>query len=85
MASSNYSPAAREQLAAILGFSAALEPVTVANVAGSIAAGGTGMAAGGWDTAQHRDDSITTLTEIGTVVNNTLAALDSMGLPITVT
>lgn len=83
--SSNYSPAAREQLAAILGFTGALSPATVADVAGSVVAGGTGATAGGWDTSGHRDTSITTMTEIKTVINATLAALDSMGLPITVT
>lgn len=84
-ASSNFSPANRAQLAAMLGFTAALSPQTVANVAGTVEAGGTGMAAGGWDTSGHRDTSITTMTEVKTVINNTLAALASAGLPITVT
>lgn len=29
-------------------------------------AGGTGDAAGGWDTAQHRDDAITTINDLRT-------------------
>ena len=29
-------------------------------------AGGTGAAAGGWDTAQHRDDAITTINDLRT-------------------
>ena len=42
---------------------------TSADVAGSIPAGGTGTAAGGWDTAANRDTAITTMTEIKTTVN----------------
>lgn len=48
---------------------------TVAAVAGSIPAGGTGAAAGGWDTSGNRDTAITTITEIKTQVNLILTAL----------
>lgn len=68
-------------LSAAAGFTAQ----TVADVAGTIPAGGTGAAAGGWDTAPNRDTAITTIGEIKTSHNATLAALAAMGLPITVT
>ena len=82
-ASSNFSPAARAQMAALAV--GGLTAQTVANVAGSVPAGGAGAAAGGWDTAPNRDTAIATTTEIKTVLNNTLAALAAAGLPITVT
>lgn len=47
----------------------------VASVAGSIPAGGTGAAAGGWDTAANRDTAITTMTEIKTQLNALLTEL----------
>lgn len=47
----------------------------VAVVAGVVEAGGTGAAAGGWDTAQHRDTTITTITEIKTQLNALITAL----------
>lgn len=77
------SPKAAAILAASVGGS--LTAQTVANVAGLIPAGGTGAAAGGWDTAPNRDTAITTIGELKTVINNTLTALASMGLPVTVT
>ncbi len=46
-----------------------LGAVTSAAVAGSIPAGGTGAAAGGWDTSGHRDTAITTITEMITTIN----------------
>jgi hypothetical protein len=67
------------------GATAGLTAVTVANVAGTVPAGGTGSADGGWDTSGHRDTAIATTTETLTVLNALLAALDTMGLPITVT
>lgn len=48
---------------------------TVAAVAGSIPAGGTGAAAGGWDTSGNRDTAITTITEIKTQLNALLVQL----------
>ena len=48
---------------------------TVAAVAGSIPAGGTGAAAGGWDTSGNRDTAITTMTEIKTQLNALLVQL----------
>jgi hypothetical protein len=78
-----YSPEAVSRSA--YGFSAALTPVSIANVAGTVPAGGVGAAAGGWDTAGHLDTSITTLDEVITVLNDTLAQLAAAGLPITVT
>ena len=47
-------------------------PVSAANttaVVGAIEAGGTGADEGCWDTAAHRNTSITTCTEIKTVAN----------------
>ena len=84
MATSNYSPAARAAIASQAGFSTPLVAQTIADVAGSIVAGGIGAAAGGWDTAPNRDTSITTMTEIKTVLNGLAADLAAMGLPITV-
>lgn len=81
----NFSPAARAAKLAQFGLVTPLVAQTVANVAGTIEAGGTGMAAGCWDTSGHRDSSITTMTELKTVVNNLLAACASIGLPVTVT
>jgi len=78
---SNYSPAAISAMISI----GSITPVTIANVAGSIEAGGTGAAAGGWDTAGHRDTSITTMTEFKTVINNILTQLAAAGIPITIT
>jgi len=78
---SNYSPAAIASQIAV----GSLTPVTIANVAGSIVAGGTGAAAGGWDTAGNRDTSITTMGEFKTVINNILTQLEAAGLPITIT
>lgn len=54
--------------------------VTVAAVAGSIPAGGTGAAAGGWDTAGNRDTAITTITEIKTQLNALMTALRNKGI-----
>lgn len=54
--------------------------VFVANVAGTIPAGGTGAAAGGWDTAGNRDTAITTASEIRTQVNALLTSLRNAGL-----
>lgn len=42
-------------------------------VAGSIPAGGTGAAAGGWDTAANRDTAIATIGEMKATVNNLVA------------
>lgn len=48
---------------------------TVAAVAGSVPAGGTGAAAGGWDTSGNRDTAITTITEIKAQLNALLVQL----------
>lgn len=48
---------------------------TVAAVAGATPAGGTGAAAGGWDTAGNRDTTITTITEIKAQLNALLVQL----------
>lgn len=84
MVASNYSPAARAAIAGMAGFATPLVAQTQADISGSIPAGGTGATAGGWDTSGHRDTAITTLGEVKTVVNASLAALEAMGLPITV-
>lgn len=47
----------------------------VTSVAGAVPAGGTGAAAGGWDTAANRDTAITTITEIKTQLNALLTEL----------
>jgi hypothetical protein len=52
---------------------------TIANVAGTIPAGGTGTSAGGWDTAGNRDTAITTMTEIRTQLNALLTELRAKG------
>lgn len=52
---------------------------TVADVAGTIPAGGTGTAAGGWDTAGNRNTAITTITEIKTQLNALLTELRAKG------
>lgn len=54
--------------------------VTVAAVAGSIPAGGTGAAAGAWDTSGNRDTAIATITEIKTQLNSLMTALRNKGL-----
>lgn len=53
---------------------------TVANVAGTIPAGGTGAAAGAWDTSGNRDTAITTINEMRTQLNALLTALRAKGL-----
>ena len=83
--SSKYSPAARAAAAALAGFTGELVAQTLADVSGSIPAGGTGAAAGGWDTSGNRDTAITTLGEMKTSLNNLESKLSSMGLPITIT
>lgn len=81
MAASNYSPAARAAMAAVsIG---GLTAVAVDSVDGSIPAGGTGMAAGGYDTAMNRDTMLATLTEAKATVNSIITQLGAMGLPIT--
>ena len=52
----------------------------VANVAGTVPAGGAGAAAGAWDTAANRDTAITTMTETRTQLNALLARLRSQGV-----
>lgn len=47
----------------------------VASVAGTIPAGGTGAAAGGWDTATNRDTAIATINEMRTQLNALLTEL----------
>lgn len=54
--------------------------VEVADVAGAVPAGGTGAAAGGWDTAANRNTAITTITEIKAQVNLILARLRTAGI-----
>lgn len=52
----------------------------VADVAGAVPAGGTGAAAGAWDTAANRNTAITTITEIKAQVNLILARLRTAGI-----
>lgn len=47
----------------------------VTSVAGLIPAGGTGAAAGGWDTAGNRDTAIVTIGEIKAQLNALLVEL----------
>lgn len=48
---------------------AAPAALTAAAVAGLVPAGGTGAAAGGWDTAPNRDTAIATIGEMKTQIN----------------
>lgn len=75
------SPKAAAILAAAVGGS--LSAVTVDSVDGSFPAGGTGAAAGGWDTAGNRDTAIATASEVKASVNELITKLGTMGLPIT--
>lgn len=52
----------------------------VADVAGAVPAGGTGAAAGGFDTAVNRDTFIATVSEMKTQLNSALAALRAHGI-----
>lgn len=52
----------------------------VAAVAGTIPAGGTGAAAGGWDTAGNRNTAITTMGEVITQLNAMRTSLVNAGL-----
>lgn len=47
----------------------AVAAADAAAVAGTVEAGGVGAAAGGWDTAGHRDTTIATISEMKTTVN----------------
>jgi hypothetical protein len=71
--------------ASVSGASAAagLTAISVDTVDGSIPAGGTGAAAGAWDTAPNRDTAIATVTEIKATVNSLISGLATMGLPVT--
>lgn len=51
----------------------------IANVAGTIPAGGTGAAAGAWDTSGNRDTAITTMNEIKTQLNALMTELRAKG------
>lgn len=61
-------------------FTTVVAALPIADVAGSVPAGGVGAAAGGWDTAGNRDTAIATITEIKTQLNVVLARLRSLGL-----
>jgi len=52
--------------------------LTAVAVAGTIEAGGTGAAAGGWDTSGHRDTTITTISEMKTTINALLVDLTDL-------
>lgn len=43
-------------------------------------AGGTGAAAGGWDTAPNRDAAITTINTMRTVLNELIVILRARGI-----
>ena len=47
-----------------------VEPVARAAAIAAAPAGGTGTAAGGWDTAANRDTAITTINDIRTALTN---------------
>ena len=82
LAPSNFSPAARASLAVVSGGIGTLVAVTADSVDGSIPAGGTGMAAGAYDTSMNRDTMLATLTETKTSLNEMITKLAAMGLPI---
>lgn len=83
LAASNFSPAARAALAVVSGGIGTLTAVTADSVDGSIPAGGTGMAAGAYDTAMNRDTMLATVTECKASINEIITKLGTMGLPIT--
>lgn len=58
----------------------AQQQTAVADVAGTVPAGGTGATGGAWDTSGHRDTAITTVSEIKTQVNSALAKLRLAGV-----
>lgn len=57
-----------------------VKPTAVANIAGSIPAGGTGQNAGGWANSTDRNTALTTLGEIKTQLNAVLTELRARGL-----
>ena len=54
--------------------------VYVAAVAGTVPVGGTGAAAGGWDTANNRNTAITSANEVITQFNALRTSLVNAGL-----
>lgn len=56
------------------------QQAAIASVAGSAPAGGTGAAAGGWDTAANRDLAIAAINETKAQVNLILTALRTAGI-----
>ena len=73
MSAALYSPRA---LAVILDETgASFAALSVDSVDGTIPAGGTGMAAGAYDTAMNRDTMLATVTELKASVNALITAL----------
>ncbi len=62
------------------GRGAVKQAVANVDVAGAVPAGGTGTAAGGWDTAANRDIAIATIIELKTRINALQAALRTAGV-----
>lgn len=58
----------------------AVPTAAVANVAGATPAGGTGAAAGAYDTAGNRDTLIATVAELKAQLNALLARLRTAGI-----
>jgi hypothetical protein len=58
---------------------ASFKPTAIAATVAAAPAGGTGTAAGGWDTAGNRDAAIATINNLKTRVDAMEAALKALG------
>lgn len=63
----------------IPGLSSAFTPTSLTATAAAAPAGGTGTAAGGWDTAANRNAAIATINNLKTRVDAMEAALQALG------
>lgn len=64
----------------IPGLPSTHSPSTLTTQSAAAPAGGTGTAAGGWDTAANRDAAIATINNLRTRVSQLEAALQALGL-----
>lgn len=64
---------------AIPNLGANFKPSTMTTAAGAAPAGGTGTAAGGWDTAANRDAAIATINNLRTRVTELETFLKALG------
>ena len=63
----------------IPGLSSKFSPTTLTATSSAAPAGGTGTAAGGWDTAANRDAAIATINNLKTRVDQMETLLKSLG------